>query len=459
MMATVINYFVILIFVVALFTTNQTATKLNKNTILGVTLPYHILKNKDVMEIVKSYKKSYSVLILIFIILSLPMLIFKNSPSFTMIYTFTWIILLLCLNNKTYIKHFKVLYSLKRKNDWFLENKQVITVDTEVSRIKNKMPVPWLWFIPSFIICIIPFIITITVENNPNVSEIFLSLLSVPAIAFFYWLYRLYSSEKTVVYNEKTEVNLACNFIHKRLWSLCWVVIATVTSMLHLLQYLNLQWKDNYSLPITLFLYILIFLVCVFYTYNKIRSTQSRLLEASLDVIYTDDDEFWARGYYYNPNDRRTMVEKRIGYGFTCNMATLKGKCLTFGILVPVAVLILFLSIVFVRMDTGSFNLFINGSTVKIEAPLYAFSFDINEIQEVNKIDVLPKGARTNGAATEVYNLGNFNLNGYGNSRMYVYKENPPFIIVKLKDIYLFINGKTKETTDKYYKILIESTK
>lgn len=458
-MAAVINFFVILIFAVTLFITNQTATKPNKNTILGVTLPYHILENKDVMEIVKGYKKSYFVLILIFIILSLPMLIFKNYPSFTMIYTFTWIILLLCLNNKTYIKHFKALYSLKRKNDWFLENKQVITVDTEVSRIKNKMPVSWLWFIPSFIVCIIPFIITITVENNPNASEIFLSLLSVPAIALFYWLYRLYSSEKTLVYSEKTEVNLACNFIHKRLWSLCWVVIAAVTSVLHLLQYLNLQGKDNYSLPITLFLYILIFLVCVFYTYNKILSTQNRLLEASLDVIYTDDDEFWTRGYYYNPNDRRTMVEKRIGYGFTCNMATLKGKCLTFGILVPVAVLILFLSIVFVRMDTGSFNLFINGSTVKIEAPLYSFSFDINEIQEVNKIDILPKGARTNGAATEVYNLGNFNLNGYGNSRMYVYKENPPFIIVKLKDIYLFINGKTKETTDKYYKTLIESTK
>lgn len=458
-MAAVINFFVILIFVVALFITNQTATKPNKNIILGITLPYHTLKNQDVMNIVKGYKKAYSVLILIFIILSLPMLIFKNYPSVTMIYTFTWILLLLYLNNKTYIKHFKALYSLKRKNDWFLENKQVITVDTEVSRIKNKMPVSWLWFIPSFIICIIPFIITITVENNPNASEIFLSLLSVPAIALFYWLYRLYSSGKAVVFSEKTEVNLACNFIHKRLWSLCWVVIAALTSVLHLLQYLNLQGKDNYSLPITLFLYILIFLVCVFYTYNKIRSTQNRLLEASLDVIYTDDDEFWARGYYYNPNDRRTMVEKRIGYGFTCNMATLKGKCLTFGILVPVIVLILFLSIVFVKMDTGNFNLFINEGTVKIEAPMYAFSFDINEIQEIKKVDVLPKGARTNGAATEVYNLGNFNLNGYGNSRMYVYKENPPFIIVKLKDIYLFINGKTKETTDKYYKTLIESTK
>lgn len=458
-MISYIFFFVILIFAVSLFATNQTSVNPNKNMLLGITLPYHVLKDEDVIGIVKAYKKSYSVLILLFLPLSLPLFVITSYPSFTIIYTFTWIIMLIFLNNRIYTKYFRCLYSLKRKNDWFLNNKHVISVDTEVSRIKNKMPLSRLWFIPSFIAAIVPLAVTIVVKRNPGFAEILPSLFAALEILLFYYIYTLYSTGKTIVYSEKTEINLACNYIHKRLWSICWVIIAALTSIIHLIGYLSSSGSYNYSFPFLLSLYILVFLVCVFYTYDRIRTTQNRILEASGDVIYTDDDEYWERGYYYNSNDKRTMVEKRIGYGFTCNMATLKGKLFTFGILVPVAALILFLSIVFVRMDTASFNLFIKDKTAKIDAPLYAFSFNIDDIREVKKVDTLPNGARTNGAETEKYRLGNFNLNGYGKSKMYVYKESSPFIVIKLDGTYIFINGKTKEMTEEYYKLLIDKEK
>lgn len=452
-----IFFFVILIFAVSLFATNQTAAKPNKNMLLGVTLPYNTLKDENVMGIVKAYKKSHSVLMLLFLPLSLPLFVFASYPSFTIIYTFVWIIMLLYLNNRIYIKYFRSLYSLKRKNDWFLINKHVVSIDTEVSRIKNKMPISKLWFIPSFIAGIVPLAVTLAVKNSPSFIEIFPSLLTVLEILLFYYLYNLYSNGRIIVYSEKTEINLACNYIHKRLWSLCWVIIAALTGIIHLISYLSFNDAYNYSFPFLLSMYILVFLVCVFYTYDKIRNSQNRLLEASENIIYTDDDEYWKRGYYYNPGDKRTMVEKRIGYGFTCNMATLKGKLFTFGILVPAAALVLFLSVVFVRMDTASFKLFVKDNVARIDAPMYAFSFNVDDIQEVKKVDTIPKGARTNGAATQKYLLGNFNLNGYGKSKMYVYQENPPIIVVKLNGLYLFINGKTEEITETYYKLLMNS--
>ena len=42
---------------------------------------------------------------------------------------------------------------------------------------------------------------------------------------------------------------------------------------------------------------------------------------------------------------------------------------------------------------------------------------------------------------------------------MYVYTENPPFIVIELDDNYVFINGKTKEATEEYYSLLINKGK
>ena len=43
-----------------------------------------------------------------------------------------------------------------------------------------------------------------------------------------------------------------------------------------------------------------------------------------------DDDDYWLLGmFYYNPNDRRLNVEKRVGVGGTINMAHPAGKVLT----------------------------------------------------------------------------------------------------------------------------------
>lgn len=456
-MAALIFFFAIFIFIITLYATNQTATRPNKNILLGVTLPYQALKDENVLRIVKEYTKAYSVLLLISLILSMPILIVNKYPSFTMIYTFAWIIILLYFNNKIYMRYFRFLYSLKQKNDWFLGSKHIIKIDTEVSRMKNKMPVSGLWFIPSFILSLIPVIMTLAKETTPDISETLVPLIGTATILPFIYLHKLYSSERTIVYRDKTEINLTCNYIHKRLWSLCWIIVAAITGISHIFIYLNPPNTSSVNFASILFLTILIIVASIIYTYNKVHDSQNRLLEASEGVVYSDDDEFWKRGYYYNPCDSRTMVEKRIGYGFTCNMATLKGKLFTFGILVPVGVLILFLSIQFIRMDTADFNLSINGNTAKIDAPMYDFSFNIDDIQEVKKIDMLPTGSRTNGASTQVYDLGNFNLKDYGKSKLYIYKETPPFIVIKLKDIYVFINGKTREVTGEYYKILINN--
>ena len=49
---------IFLMFILALYATNRTGAKPNGTLLIGVTLPYDALKNKDVAEIVRRYKKA-----------------------------------------------------------------------------------------------------------------------------------------------------------------------------------------------------------------------------------------------------------------------------------------------------------------------------------------------------------------------------------------------------------------
>ena len=60
----------------------------------------------------------------------------------------------------------------------------------------------------------------------------------------------------------------------------------------------------------------------LFYINNKIKEEQGKILNTCTNPIYTDNDEFWSKGVYNNPNDRSVTVEDRAGYGITYNLGT-----------------------------------------------------------------------------------------------------------------------------------------
>jgi len=191
-------------------------------------------------------------------------------------------------------------------------------------------------------------------------------------------------------------------------------------------------------------------------TAGKIRSTQNKLLESAQSPFYVDDDYYWQGSFYNNPNDSRPMVEKRIGYGYTINVATTKGKIVKYSILLGIPVFLLALFLMLFRLDTGKFEMIITGNQVSIHAPMYGYEFPLSDIKSVTTINTLPSGYRTNGAATGKYNLGNFSLSGYGASKMYVYKEHPPYIVLELPNLYIFFNSKDSEQTRGLYELLRE---
>jgi hypothetical protein len=108
-------------------------------------------------------------------------------------------------------------------------------------------------------------------------------------------------------------------------------------------------------------------------------------------------------------------------------------------------------------MDFANFKMVVGDTKVEMKAPMYPYEFNIADIENITLVDYMPEHAiRTNGAGTETYYLGNFNIQGYGSSKMYIYREYPPFIVIELKDKTVFFNTKSAEQTRDYYELLLD---
>ena len=442
------------IIIISFYATNLTGLKPNRNILLCVTLPVGCHDHPEVLSVLKAYKRATQWFFLALALLFLPVFLLPDSISVVFSFYFLWIGLTLIGNTVLLGRYNKRLLVLKEDKGWKTGEERIVRVDTEVVRVKDKMPVSKLWYIPSFLIGALPLFMAIL--RGDETDSGWLIGISVISINLIFLICHYFSArERTYTVCSDTQINLAYNRVSRRLWSMCWVILSLIESTLMTVLSLFLNREESSELIITLLagLSSLISLVVVMYVYSKIRKTRNALLSSIETPIYTDEDRYWVYGFYNNPNDKHVFVEKRVGYGFTLNMASLSGKLITIVFpLVLIGGLIVFMSI----LDNVQFGLTFEGNTVNMQAPFYSYSFQIDEIQEITIMDTLPGGTRTNGAATSQYSLGNFKLKGYGASKLYVYNENPPYIFIKLSDLYIVVNGRTEAQSQEYLKLLNE---
>ena len=79
----------------------------------------------------------------------------------------------------------------------------------------------------------------------------------------------------------------------------------------------------------------------------------------------------------------------------------------------------------------------------------------IKDIEKVEIIDKLKVKLRTNGIGMDEYSVGNFNVEGYGKCKLYIYNDVKPYILIESDNEQIFINGEDKEDTLRYYDEII----
>lgn len=317
---TILFFFTALTICFVFYLNNLTGTSANKNILLNTTLPITEISNDEVLKIIKEFKRENNIIILIEIAAFIPCFA-KFSDYYSGLQFLTWCFFVFILNYLSKGKYMSKIRKLKMLNNWFIENKHIISIDTEVSRLKNKMPISALWLIPSFAISIGIIVYGLWTKWNAYDYKIILASSSFFITIISLIIHKILSSERTKVYSSNSSINLACNLVYKRTWSIVFVLMATFQSVFTLFS----CFMNSYMVTLSFSIFAISTLL-IYIGYIKIRSTQNRILKAADKIIYTDNDEYWGVFGYNNPNDSNLFVEKRMGIGLALNIGNPKGK-------------------------------------------------------------------------------------------------------------------------------------
>lgn len=441
-----------LVIIVVYYWQAQSAVKPNKNIILGVTIPPLELSNIEITDVTKEFMYNMKILSVLSIVIYFTLMFMKTV--WLLIGWFLWFSLFCYIYYKLICKFNGKLKEVKRKNDWLLPNKHILNIDTELTKAKSKMPISKWWFLIALFIGISPFILNIINKNEYFSTAVICTGSSIVGTLILFIIYMIYVKGRTIVYCDESKINIACNKVYKRTWSIIYTSLAILQSITNTTLYVFMllpRVNENVFL-IAITLPVIIVVLGIVYGNRRIINMQNQLISVAENPIYVDSDEYWINGMSYkNPYDNRVVVEPRIGTKPVYNLATKKGRLITYGTNIFVAVSVLTIILMMLYFELYGFNMKIIDNSVKINAPLYGIEFNVEDIEKVEIVDKLKVKLRINGIGMDEYSVGNFNVEGYGKCKLYIYNDVKPYILIKSNDEIIFINGENEEETLRYY--------
>ncbi|MDQ6419998.1 DUF5808 domain-containing protein [Paenibacillus sp. LHD-117] len=430
--------------------------------LFGVTLPDEALKDDKVLSLQKEYRKSYTLFALFAAAAALPILWFGDTFSLGFIYVFLWLAGVMYTSTVPFKRiHYKAA-KLKRDNDWFAAGaKKNVRIDVDIALMRGKQPLSPYWFI-------VPALMSaplIVISLRDGVGVLRLSgFASLVMTAVMFLLYLAFSRGKMRAHSRNAVPNAALNQAANRLWSMLWLSLAVFEAANAFVAY-NVLSKGNSGDPGLwfggIFMVSLVPLIGIFVVHQHIKELEYRYGDTDGSSYPADADANWRHGLsYYNPKDPAVFVPKRVGIGSTLNMATRTGKAVYYGALAAVAAIVIPIAILIVRADTSPPQLVIGeGETIIIEDAMYPLEFALDEVLELTLEDEMPSGFRQNGIATSEYARGDFKLTELGEAKLYVFKKNAPYILIKLQDRYVVYNERDAAATEALYSELRELLK
>ncbi|KAA9000395.1 hypothetical protein F4V43_14800 [Paenibacillus spiritus] len=371
-----------------------------------------------------------------------------------------WTSVMCLMRYRLYLSAHRSSAELKRRRGWTLGEARVVYADTKLALMKNRGSLsPWLHAIPLGLALA-------AVRSGLGDSDSALPAVACTAMGtslLYFVLALAFRRMKAKVYSRNREWNEALNTSVRRAYSALWLALSLLDSGLAAALTL-LAPREEPALAVwwTVFavLQTLVPLGFICGVARYMGREKRHGLEMDDAPLATDDDALWINGMtYYNPDDRSVMVAKRTGIGTTFNMATRAGRWSTRIAILLGALVLAGVSALLVWEDFSEPRLNLTASgTVEIRSTMYNFDFPASDIREVALVDKLPGGTKTNGSATSRYARGIFRLKGYGPTRLYVYKETPPYLMIRLADGYkqqrVVFNEKDPAQTRRLYEKL-----
>ena len=277
----------------------------------------------------------------------------------------------------------------------------------------------------------------------------------------FYVLARWIDRQKVDVISTDSEVNLNFARAKKNVWNKGWLLFTALNTVWIGFMFLiclvrNIEIFSGMAIWGSI-LYGFVTIVVMGVIWKKMGNIEESYREKRDLTVLADDDHNWIFGmFYYNKNDRHSMVTARTGLGTTMNMATPIGM----GVNLFAALILLVIPVCCIWMILLEFtpiNLRVENETIVATQLKTDYEIPLEEIISLEEIDELPRWSRTNGTGMENVCKGTFFIRNEGKCQVFLDPRNSMFLRVETAERIYYLGGRSDEQTRDVHNALLEA--
>jgi uncharacterized membrane protein len=254
------------------------------------------------------------------------------------------------------------------------------------------------------------------------------------------------------VISENSDINTNYNRAKKHIFAsyiLSSTWISNVTALIALLLCIVTRLE---ILPVILAgLYLLAIMIATAIFAKRMAALNERYVRDEAKLV-EDDDDYWLLGmFYYNPNDKRLNVEKRVGVGGTINVGHPAGKVIM-GISAAILIASVLSLVAVAMMMSTPIQVVDTGDAIVCHQLWDEYVIDKSEITAVEFGETKELTAiRTAGTGMDNLAKGTYVVNGEGGCKLFMNPQVGKYIkITTSKKTYYLSAGSLEETEALY---------
>ena len=373
--------------------------------LLGVHLPREAADQAEVVALMDTFRRRTRRFYLVNLILGVAVCLvtFWRFSPFLILWCL-WLVELVIGAQWLLLGTHRTLYDLKMARGWVVgEPATFAAADTRASAQRRGQGPGLVWHL-------LPCGLILTTLLLPGVRDFLLTqgsgwglLGSGLAISLTLWaLHAVLSRRGNKVYSQDTAVNQAVNRLERQVWG--WTLL--LSSLFNAAACWSAAWwmaRAHWVGHTAYGIYLVLELLpaAIFLTGMLGMARRRRQILAADPVpLVVDDDVYWRKGWYENPNDPRWLVQDRlVPYNYSMNMAKPGAWGGTIALLAGVGILLVGLCVLFLWADFGGSSVSITSERVAVSAFLYDTEVAPQDIRSVTLLEALPEDdyVRTNG--------------------------------------------------------------
>ena len=440
MVGTLILWGCIIWMVPLMYVLLRNEAKWKKNIVVGATLPYEARQDPEVEEVLRRYRRQLGWSCLAMLALVVPCLFIPRFSVQFIVWSF-WIILAMILPQIPFVLTNKALRRIKEERGWHKRSSARTVSDLTAAAIPMKWLSPW-WFLPPLALSLVP----LALDRELWALWLVDAALVVLCYAGYRWLFRL----RAEVVDENTELTVALTRLRRYNWGKTWLWIAWATGFFNLGLCLTLEWFWA-AMAVTL-VYGVVVVVAAIGIEFRVRRAQERLTADSGKAFYVDEDDQWIWGmFYYNPYDKRLVVNNRTGINTTFNMAR-RGAQIFMGVTALVLLAMPLVGVWLMHEEAIPVELTVTETAVVARHSGTEYEVPLADIESAELLTERPESSRVAGTAMESVSKGRYKNDEWGRFTCCLDPRTEPWLLLRTTEgeIWLFGDSDSAATQAAY---------